>query len=101
MGGSVQPQIHTQLLLRMLGGSSPAEAVATPRFAVAAMDAGESPLTVRVEEDCDEAVTGSLLAAGLAPKPMPALSEDLGHAQVIWDGDAGTDPRADGAALVR
>jgi gamma-glutamyltranspeptidase/glutathione hydrolase len=103
MGGSVQPQIHTQLLLRLLGGSPPAEAIAAPRFAVTAMDAGESPLTVRVEENCDEAVTGALRAAGMALKPMPPLSEDLGHAQVIWcdsPSQAGSDPRADGTALV-
>jgi gamma-glutamyltranspeptidase/glutathione hydrolase len=103
MGGSVQPQIHTQLLLRLLGGNPPAEAIAAPRFAVAAMDAGESPLTVRVEENCDAAVTEALRAAGMPVKAMPPLSEDLGHAQVIWCGSpiqAGSDPRADGSALV-
>jgi gamma-glutamyltranspeptidase len=104
MGGSIQPQIHTQLLLRLLGGLAPAEVVAAPRFGVAAMDAGESPLTVRVEEDCDEAVIGALRAAGMAPRVIPPLSEDLGHAQVIWCDStlqAGSDPRADGTALVR
>jgi hypothetical protein len=34
---------------------------------------------------------------------LPALSEDLGHAQVIWCDSpcpAASDPRADGTALV-
>ena len=31
MGGSAQPLIHAQLLLRLAGGATPQEAVAAPR----------------------------------------------------------------------
>jgi gamma-glutamyltranspeptidase len=95
MGGSVQPQIHTQLLLRIADGTPPAEAVAAPRFAVG----GDSRPIARVEEGCDAAAIDALDAAGFAIQPEPPLSEELGHAQVIWRGEAAADRRSDGAAL--
>jgi hypothetical protein len=49
-----------------------------------------------VEEDCGDHVVRSLDDAGLAPVVVAPHSQDLGHAQVIWDGVAGSDPRADG-----
>jgi gamma-glutamyltranspeptidase/glutathione hydrolase len=90
MGGSAQPQIHTQVLLRLFDGATPADAVAAPRFAV------EAPQTARVEEDCGEVVVDVLRDAGLTPIVVAPHSQDLGHAQVIWNGVAGSDPRADG-----
>jgi gamma-glutamyltranspeptidase/glutathione hydrolase len=104
MGGKVQAQIHTQLLVRLLGGMEPAAAVAAARFAVGELELGDARGTVRVEEDCDPAAATSIEAAGFIPLHVEPLSEDLGHAQAIWcaggEVRAGSDPRADGSAAV-
>jgi gamma-glutamyltranspeptidase/glutathione hydrolase len=76
-GGQAQPQIHLQVLLRLLRGASATEAVAAPRWIVGEDD------RVRIERDADEA----------------------GHAQVVrrtatGELEAGTDPRAGGAGIV-
>ena len=91
MGGLIHAQIHTQILLRLLAGEHPSDAVAAPRFAV--VD-GE----VIAESDLAPEVLTALKPSQLLPKQ----SELLGHAQAIWrespGGDefhAGTDPRAD------
>jgi gamma-glutamyltranspeptidase len=73
MGGRAQPQINAQVLLRLLAGATAAEAVAAPRIVV------EGP-AVATEGDA------------------------VGHAQAVrrlpdGDFDAGSDPRADGAAV--
>jgi gamma-glutamyltranspeptidase / glutathione hydrolase len=79
MGGHAQPQIHLQLLQRLLDGATPAEAIAAPRFVV---------------------------SGGVVEAEAPGrLSEDAGHAQLIRiDADgtftAASDPRADGVAIV-
>jgi gamma-glutamyltranspeptidase/glutathione hydrolase len=99
MGGKAQAQIHTQLLLALMDGASPVQAVAAPRFAVGAAGEGDPPGTVLVECNCDPAVATALSAAGMSPVAVPELSEDLGHAQVIWRGEPASDPRADGRAM--
>jgi gamma-glutamyltranspeptidase/glutathione hydrolase len=73
MGGRAQPQINAQVLLRLLAGDTAQQAVAAPRIVVEG-----------------DAVAGE--------------GDAVGHAQAIRrlpDGsfDAGSDPRADGAAL--
>jgi gamma-glutamyltranspeptidase/glutathione hydrolase len=90
MGGHVQPQIHLQLLARLLDGASPQEAIAAPRFTVHGdVVEAESPAPPGLPVDID-----------LGPR-----SEAVGHAQLIRigpDGEfaAASDPRADGLALV-
>ncbi|WCB92238.1 Glutathione hydrolase-like YwrD proenzyme [Baekduia alba] len=101
MGGRAQAQIHVQVLLRLLAGATAAEAVAAPRFAVGAIEMGDTAATVRVEQDCDTAAIASLAAAGFAARVVERHSDDLGHAQAIWLDGAGSDPRADGAARSR
>jgi gamma-glutamyltranspeptidase/glutathione hydrolase len=98
----VQPQVHAQVLLRLLAGTPPQEAVAAPRFAVGATELGEPATTVRAEVDCAPEALRALRAAGFDAVEVPARSGYLGHAQVIWiDGEelGASDPRADGSAL--
>jgi gamma-glutamyltranspeptidase/glutathione hydrolase len=88
MGGHAQPQIHLQLLQRLLDGATPQEAIAAPRFVVAGdLVAAESPAPAGLAVDVD-----------LGPR-----SEETGHAQLIRIGADGalvaaSDPRADGTA---
>jgi gamma-glutamyltranspeptidase len=89
MGGKAQPQIHTQLLLRLLAGATAQEAVAAPRFAVAG-----GALTI--ESDLIPAAATSLRATGAPVIELTPHDEELGHAHAIWGDATGTDPRADG-----
>jgi gamma-glutamyltranspeptidase len=93
MGGGAQPQIHAQVLLRLLAGESAQAAVDAPRWVV------DGDGTVLVEVGAGEAVEASLRAAGLRPRSQPRMSDELGHAQAIAvapDGslDVGSDPRS-------
>jgi gamma-glutamyltranspeptidase len=89
MGGKVQPQIHAQVLLRLLGGASAQEAVAAPRFAIADGAVG-------IEDGLDAAAEASLRATGAPILARSRYDEELGHAHAIWGETCGTDPRADG-----
>jgi gamma-glutamyltranspeptidase/glutathione hydrolase len=105
MGGKGQPQIHTQLLLHQLDGASPAEAVAAPRWIVGGLEVGQRENTVSIEVDVAVPARISLAATGAPITELPAHSEWVGHAQAVAVGqdgtlDAGSDPRADGAAVV-
>jgi gamma-glutamyltranspeptidase / glutathione hydrolase len=105
MGGQGQPQILTQVLLHMLEGATPADAIAAPRAIVGPQERGCTADSVVVEADLDQAATSSVSAAGLNLVEMPRHSEGLGHANVVKispDGQfaAATDPRADGSAIV-
>jgi gamma-glutamyltranspeptidase len=59
---------------------------------------------VVAESDVPESALAAIEAAGFAVEKVPALSEAVGHAQAIRidGGDflAGSDPRADGSAVV-
>lgn len=104
MGGAAQPQIHAQLLLRMLdGGATPYDATHAPRWMIAELD-GAGPAKALVEQDLPEAALRSIRDAGFEVVPMPPYSEDLGHSNVIRidpDGyTAASDPRSDGSAMV-
>lgn len=103
MGGSAQPQIHTQLLLRALNGASPAEATHAPRFAVKEPKP-DGEVVVTVEADVTEQARQAIVDAGFAIETVPPHSEGLGHSNLIrvtTDGyAAASDPRSDGSAIV-
>lgn len=103
MGGSAQPQIHAQLLLRQLAGATPHEATHAPRWMVAEAKAGK-PVRVLAESDVPAAAMESIRAAGFEVEVVPPYTEDLGHSNVIRiDADgmtAASDPRSDGSAIV-
>ncbi|MEV4063907.1 gamma-glutamyltransferase [Nonomuraea dietziae] len=100
MGGKAQPQILTQVLLRLLEGADPAAAVAAPRFVVGGLEAGQREDTVSVEADHEE--LAALTASGAPAVTLPPRSEWVGHAQVVAARPfaAGSDPRSDGRAAV-
>ncbi len=106
MGGQGQPQIHAQVLLRAMSGDSPAAAVAAPRFVVGRQDDGDRAETLTVESDVPAATRVVLAAAAdFALTVVPPHDELLGHANLVAvDADggvtAGSDPRADGSAIV-
>ena len=105
MGGQGQPQILTQVLLRMLDGASAADAVAAPRAVVGQQALGCTDDSVVVEADADAATLASLHESSFEIVDVPAYSEALGQANAIRagaDGEltAAADPRADGSAVV-
>ena len=105
MGGQGQPQILTQVLLRMLDGQSAADAVAAPRAVVGQQALGATDDSVVVEADADESAMASLRASSFETVMLPRHSENLGQANVVRagaDGEltAAADPRADGSAVV-
>lgn len=102
MGGEGQPQTNVQVLLRVLAGASPAEAVAAPRLLCGQILTGDDDDQVHVEENLgDDAIT-ELQRLGHKVKVVPAHDEMMGHAHAILvDGNgvlAGADPRSDGLA---
>jgi gamma-glutamyltranspeptidase len=102
MGGAGQPQIHAQLLLRMFGGASPAEAINAPRFVVREPEGPQ--IRVIVEADFDSIAVETMVARGYAVEVVPPHTELLGHSnmiELIGGGyRAASDPRADGSALI-
>lgn len=104
MGGKGQPQIHTQVLLRLLDGASPDEAVSAPRWLVGAAEPGDPENAVYAEEDVSADALLSLAAHGLPVTTMSSRSDAAGHAHAIAVRPGGliaaSDPRADGAASV-
>jgi len=101
MGGHAQPQIHAQLLLRRRAGLGPQAAVSAPRFIVGDVEPGADIL---VEDGLDAARRAFERAWPAAPPLLPAGRGTVGHSHAIAVGDdgsltAGSDPRADGAAL--
>lgn len=100
MGGKVHAQIHVQVLLRLLAGEHPQDAVDAPRWIVGGMEAGEPDDMVRIEEGCAADARTSLTADGLRIVDVARWSDWMGHAQVVWLDPApraGSDRRADGA----
>jgi gamma-glutamyltranspeptidase/glutathione hydrolase len=115
MGGGAQPQIHAQILSRLLGGhgardatgaragdepdpAALAAAVAAPRWIY---DEGGLFAESRVPESC----LASLRSSGMPLELLEPFDESVGHAQYIriaenGDLEAASDPRADGRALV-
>ncbi|CAG7613168.1 gamma-glutamyltransferase family protein [Leucobacter soli] len=103
MGGSAQPQIHAQLLLRCLAGADPTEATHAPRWIVRESRGG-APATVMIEEDVPQQVVDALGAAGFPLEVVPRYTESLGHSNLIRVDPEGyaaaSDPRSDGSAIV-
>jgi gamma-glutamyltranspeptidase/glutathione hydrolase len=102
MGGSAQPQIHAQLLLRRTGTA--AEIVAAPRWLLGGMEPvdPDDPLVV-VEPQVPSAARDALASGGLRMEEAPADDDWVGHAHLITIDEhgvfmVGSDPRADGAA---
>ncbi|WP_125614362.1 gamma-glutamyltransferase family protein [Specibacter cremeus] len=105
MGGQGQPQIHAQILLGLLQGDSPQEAVSRPRWILGAQEAGDTPDTVYAEEDVLPAAVTALGDDSFPLRTVPSQTDWIGHANVVArteDGglDAGSDPRADGEGAV-
>lgn len=104
MGGQGQPQILGQILLRALSGASVIDAVAAPR-AIVGNQIGGGADAVTVEADLSAPALASIHRAGFTPVEVPAHTESLGQANVIFADDSGvmtaaSDPRSDGAAVV-
>jgi gamma-glutamyltranspeptidase/glutathione hydrolase len=115
MGGEAQPQIHAQILCRLLGHAGPTDRDSTLAGPDAATDgavaaAVASPRWIWdegvlfVEADVPDACLDALRATGMPLELLDPVDESVGHAQYIRidpDGtlEAGTDPRADGAAF--
>lgn len=105
MGGQGQPQILTEILLRMLDGAAPADAVAAPRAIVGRQTHLAGADTISVEDGVDGPARAALARSGLDVIELPVHSESCGQANVVAaqaDGSlvAATDPRADGSAAV-
>ena len=112
MGGEAQPQIHAQVLSRLLGpgaahvrtdtGHAPAgdlaAALAAPRWIV---DEGR----VYAEADVPQTCLAALRSCGMPLDMLASRDETVGHAQYVRLGadeglGAAADPRADGTGLV-
>jgi len=101
MGGFAQPQINAQTLFQSLGGASPADAVAAPRWIVE-RDADAPGPVITAETSVPAPARAALAASGFALANVPDLSSEVGHAQLIRTRaggfDVGSDPRSDGGA---
>jgi gamma-glutamyltranspeptidase/glutathione hydrolase len=113
MGGEAQPQIHAQILSRLLRGadaettrataeSTPpgdlAGAVAAPRWIY---DEGELWAEAGVPAPCLDTLRGTDMSVTV----LDDLDETIGHAQYVFVGeegpkDATSDPRSDGSSVV-
>jgi gamma-glutamyltranspeptidase len=105
MGGQGQPQVLTQVFLRLLAGATAADALAAPRAIVGRQLLGSTTDSVVIEADADHAAIASVRASGLAVDEVPQHTEGLGQANVVTvepDGrfTAAADPRADGSGIV-
>ena len=104
MGGSAQPQIHAELLLRQLRlGATPHEATHAPRWIVGEV-LGEGAVVVTAEADVPAETLAAIRAAGFEIRTVEEYSEALGHSNVIrvvrGGYEAASDPRSDGYAIV-
>jgi gamma-glutamyltranspeptidase len=105
MGGSAQPQIDAMTLIRAFDlGSSPARAVAEPRWLVGGMDPETDPAFVVAEAGVPGTVVDALQRAGYRVDTVNERDSEVGHAHLVRvrDGglEAGSDPRSDGSAKV-
>jgi gamma-glutamyltranspeptidase/glutathione hydrolase len=101
LGGHGQAQTQLQVLVRMLvDGDDPQDAIAKPRFAV---DPGT--WDVNVESRYEPDVVADLRARGHKVVVGREYDDGMGHAHAIEllspGYRAGSDPRAEGAALGR
>ncbi|WP_338682767.1 gamma-glutamyltransferase [Streptomyces acidiscabies] len=109
MGGRAQPQVHTHLALQLAAGSSPGHAVAAPRWALGAMEAGVTTGAgvVAVEQGVPAEAGRAIEEAGFTTRPLGAHDDEVGHGQLVRlmptaggpHLTAAADPRADGSAV--
>ncbi len=102
MGGFMQPQGHLQVFLTLAQGFDPQAALDLPRFCI-----GDGPGEVALEQGIPEAAIADLEARGHGVKRVSGWERALfGRGQVILRDPAsrtltgGSDPRADGCAMV-
>jgi gamma-glutamyltranspeptidase len=102
MGGTSQPQINAQNLIRAFDlGMGAGDSIAAPRWTVWG-EPGEG--VVQAEGSVPTTTTARFEEAGFRLDPLDDADEAVGHAHVILprsDGtlEVGSDPRADGGAL--
>jgi gamma-glutamyltranspeptidase/glutathione hydrolase len=106
MGGSGQPQILSQVLLRLRHGDDPTAAVSAPRWVYGGMEVDSPPDEVLIESRVPDEAVRALRAEGFACRMLGDYDENVGHAQLVkieQDGSitAASDPRSEGAGLVR
>ncbi|MGH9304718.1 MAG: gamma-glutamyltransferase, partial [Acidimicrobiales bacterium] len=99
MGGDGQPQIHVQLLARMIDDACDLQpAVDAPRWI---LDLGD--WSVVVEDRFDPEVVAGLRALGHEVKVTSAFDDLMGHAHVLGIGPdrivGAVDPRSEGAVV--
>jgi gamma-glutamyltranspeptidase / glutathione hydrolase len=102
MGGYGQPQINIQTIAHaMVTGRSAGDAIAAPRWLLDT-DPGSDKRSVIAERGLPSVARESLASEGFSVEDVPPTTEALGHAHLIRVGanelEAGSDPRADGAA---
>jgi gamma-glutamyltranspeptidase/glutathione hydrolase len=104
MGGSMQPQIHVQILTRLIDGGLPIDqAIDAPRFDAVSGSANGRP-RLAIESRFDDEVLADLFARGHAVDPVDPYTSQMGHAHAIQILDNGVyvgaaDPRSEGLAL--
>lgn len=107
MGGRAQPQIHSQVLGRLFGGSwDLLGALSEPRWVVGALEAGGRSDAIFAEPAALDRCGEQLARAGMEVVGLGELDEEVGHAQYLLIGSDGvlssaSDPRADGSAGAR
>ncbi|HET7340683.1 MAG TPA: gamma-glutamyltransferase, partial [Methylomirabilota bacterium] len=103
MGGEGQPQTQAALVTRVIDrGLGPQAAVEAPRWLLG-RTWGDATRALRLEDRLGSAVADDLRRRGHDVQVVEGWSDLMGHAQLIrLDAGgltAGSDPRADGAAL--
>jgi gamma-glutamyltranspeptidase/glutathione hydrolase len=103
MGGEGQPQTQAALLTRAVDrGLTPQAAVEAPRWLLG-RTWGDPSRALRIEDRFGVEVADELRRRGHDVQVVDGWSDLMGHAQLIGVGTddlvAGSDPRADGAAL--
>jgi gamma-glutamyltranspeptidase/glutathione hydrolase len=98
MGGSAQPQILAQVLMRLALGDDPQAALAAPRWVLDGAD-------LLVEAGVPDAARRALAGTGRTIRALPDLDSTVGHTQLVAIDAGGTltpasDPRSEGAALL-
>ena len=104
MGGFMQPQGHTQVVVNLVDyGMDPQEALDAPRFCILS---GTAAGKVSLEDEIGVQVMSQLAAMGHEVMPCSGWARSIfGRGQIIYRNPAtgvltaGSDPRADGCAI--
>ncbi len=102
MGGDIQPQIHVQLMTKLLDlGMDLQSVIDAPRWAVPGT-IYETPTSLQMEEELAGSISGGI-DANLSLEKIEKYSSLTGHAQAIFFKNGAlygaADPRGDGAAV--